>query len=99
MKLFYKLQRLRRFLSWRPPRFPARYLRAEQAAEFLGTTANTLGVWRCKRTVQIPYIKVGKSVKYRLSELKAFLAKNTVPATTGEEEQPARQTRRAKARA
>ena len=57
---------------------PTPLLTAEQAAEFLGTTANTLGVWRCKRTVNIPYIKVGKSVRYRLSDLERYLAQQTV---------------------
>ncbi len=65
---------------------PTPLLTAEQAAEFLGTTTNTLGVWRCKRTVNIPYIKVGKSVRYRLADLERYLAQQTVGGDSTEAE-------------
>ncbi len=57
---------------------PSALLNVEQAAEILGTTAATLGVWRCKRTVNIPYVKIGRSVRYRLSDLESYIAQQTV---------------------
>jgi excisionase family DNA binding protein len=57
-------------------------LSAEQAAEYLGTTAGTLAVWRCtRRGPQIPYLKIGKSVRYRASDLERYLAAHTIGAT------------------
>lgn len=52
-------------------------LTTEEAAEFLGITPGTLSVWRCTRRYEIPYIKVGKLVKYRKSALDAFLNDRT----------------------
>ena len=54
-----------------------------QAAEFLNVTAGTLSVWRCTRRYPLPYIKVGRLVRYRLADLEAFLASRTVGAVTG----------------
>ena len=48
-----------------------------QAAEILGVTPGTLSVWRCTKRYNIPYIKVGRLVKYRKSALDAFLDRRT----------------------
>lgn len=48
-------------------------LTQEQAAEILGVTPGTLSVWRCTKRYNIPYIKVGRLVRYRKSALDAFL--------------------------
>ena len=55
-----------------------RILNEDQAAEFLGVKPQTLSVWRCTKRVQIPYVKIGRSVKYRMSALEAYLEANTV---------------------
>lgn len=55
-------------------------LTPEQAAEFLSTTPGTLSVWRCTRRYDLPYVKVGRAVRYRLSDLEAFIAARTVGA-------------------
>jgi len=52
-------------------------LSAEQAAEYLDLKARTLANWRCRGYPNLPYIKLGGSVKYRLSDLDAYLAKNS----------------------
>jgi excisionase family DNA binding protein len=49
-----------------------------EAAEYLDTTVRTLAKWRCIGTPNIPYVKIGRSVKYRLSDLENYLAKHTV---------------------
>ncbi|MGZ8907957.1 MAG: helix-turn-helix domain-containing protein [Methylobacter sp.] len=51
-----------------------------QAAEYLGVTISTLEVWRCTKRYNIPFIKVGRLVKYRKSALDAFLESRTVSA-------------------
>ncbi|WP_054762272.1 helix-turn-helix domain-containing protein [Methylomonas koyamae] len=50
------------------------------AAEYIGVTPRTLEVWRCTKRYQIPFIKVGRLVKYRKSALDAFLESRTVDA-------------------
>lgn len=52
----------------------------DQAADYIGVTPRTLEVWRCTKRHAIPYIKVGRLVKYRKSALDAFLERQTVGA-------------------
>lgn len=53
-------------------------LNTEQAATYLGVTMRTLEVWRCTKRQAIPYIKVGRLVKYRKTDLDIWLARQTV---------------------
>ena len=48
-----------------------------EAAAYIGVTENTLSVWRCVGRYAIPFIKSGRLVKYRKSELDAFLERRT----------------------
>lgn len=48
-------------------------LTPQQVAERLGVTVGTLAVWRCNGTTQIPYVKIGRSVRYRERDIQAFL--------------------------
>ena len=50
----------------------------KQAAAYLGVSLGTLEVWRCKKRYPLPYVKVGRLVKYRQSDLDAFLEARTV---------------------
>lgn len=50
----------------------------EEAAEYLGVAPNSLAVWRTTKRYQIPYVKVGRLVKYRLPDLEAFLNSRTI---------------------
>jgi len=45
----------------------------EKAAEHLGVKPATLAKWRSTKRYQIPYIKVGRLVMYRLSDLDSWL--------------------------
>ena len=47
------------------------------AAEFLGCTKFCLRQWRTKR-INVPFCRVGKLVRYRVSDLNAFLAANRI---------------------
>jgi len=47
------------------------------AATYLGVAENTLSVWRSTGRYNLPYIKVGRLVRYRLSDLQAFLVRHT----------------------
>ena len=48
------------------------------AAEYLGVSKGTLEVWACTKRYPLPYVKVGRLVKYRLSDLQAFVTSRTI---------------------
>ena len=48
------------------------------AAAVLGTEPSTLEIWRCTKRYALPYIKVGRLVRYRKSALLKFLESRTV---------------------
>ena len=52
-------------------------LNRKEAAEKLGVTEGTLAVWSCTKRYGLPFIKVGRLVKYRLADLEAFLDSRT----------------------
>jgi len=52
----------------------------DQAAIYLGVAPNSLAVWRTTKRYALPYVKVGRLVKYRLADLNAFLESRTVLA-------------------
>jgi len=49
-----------------------------QAAEYLGIKPQTLSVWACSNRYNLPFIRVGRSVRYKKSDLDTFLAARTV---------------------
>jgi excisionase family DNA binding protein len=49
----------------------------KEAAEYIGVSVDTLSVWRCVGRYNIPFIKVGRLVKYRKSGLDNFLDSRT----------------------
>jgi excisionase family DNA binding protein len=51
------------------------------AADYLGIKKQTLDVWRSTGRYESPFIKVGRSVKYRMSDLQAFVARRVATST------------------
>ena len=47
------------------------------AAEFLDIAPGTLSVWRSTGRYCIPFVKVGRRVRYRRADLEAWLASRT----------------------
>ena len=47
-----------------------------EAAAYLGVAKQTLAIWACNKRYDLPYVKIGKLVKYRKIDLDAFIAKN-----------------------
>lgn len=45
-----------------------------QTARILDIKKPTLSVWRCTGRIDLPYIKIGRNVRYRAGDLKAFIA-------------------------
>lgn len=48
-------------------------LTRKEAAEFLGLSEGTLAVWKSTKRYPLPVIKVGRSVRYRETDLIKFL--------------------------
>ena len=48
------------------------------AAEYIGVKPGTLQVWRSTKRYPLPYLKVGRLVRYRQSDLDAFLKASVV---------------------
>lgn len=55
-------------------------LAAKSAAEFLGVEEQTLAAWRCTNRYPLPFIRVGRKIRYRISDLERFLESRTVGA-------------------
>ena len=53
-------------------------LTPRDAAEYLGIAESTLAVWRSNKRYKLPYIKVGRLIRYKLSDLDAFIESRTV---------------------
>ena len=53
-------------------------LMRDEAAEFLRMKAQTLAVWACRQSGGPPYVKIGRAVRYRLSDLQRFVEQQTV---------------------
>ena len=48
-----------------------------QAAQVIHTEPSTMEVWRCTKRYDLPFIKVGRLVRYRRSDLLKWLASRT----------------------
>jgi len=53
-------------------------LDTEEAAEYLGLAPETLATWRCRKTQEIPFYKLGRRVKYLKADLDAWLESHRV---------------------
>ena len=52
-------------------------LAEKAAAQFLDMSPGTLSVWRSTGRYNLPFIKIGRNVRYRRADLIAWLAKRT----------------------
>jgi hypothetical protein len=53
-----------------------------ETAKLLGVKPETLAVWRSEQRYDIPYIKVGRCVRYRLSDLEIWINSRLMQSTT-----------------
>jgi excisionase family DNA binding protein len=52
-------------------------LSRREAAEYLGIKVQTLATWTSSKRYQLPVVKVGRSVRYRTSDLEKWMADRT----------------------
>ncbi len=53
-----------------------------EAAEWFGLSPLTLRKWRCLRTHPLPFLKIGKTIRYRESDMLQFLENHMVVPLT-----------------
>ena len=53
-------------------------LTRKQAAEFLGVKEATLAHWKCTGRYNLSSVKIGRLVKYRISDLEQFIARGVI---------------------
>lgn len=58
-----------------------RLLTQAEAAEILSVAAQTLSVWRSSKRYDLPYSKIGRNVRYRHSDVLAFIESRMVNGT------------------
>lgn len=59
-------------------------LTRDDAARYLSVQPGTLRVWACERRYPLPFVKVGRAVRYRIEDLDAFIAARTVHQVVAE---------------
>ncbi len=58
-----------------PPESVPTQIDEKRTAEVLGVKSATLCNWRCTGRYGLPFIKVGRLVRYRVADLAAWIAK------------------------
>jgi excisionase family DNA binding protein len=48
----------------------------QEAAHFIGVKPHTLAVWACNKRYGLPLVKIGRTVRYRRSDVEAFLQRH-----------------------
>ncbi len=51
------------------------------AAHYLDTKPSTLGVWRSVGRYNLPFVKIGRKVRYRAGDLREFIERRTRTTT------------------
>lgn len=52
-------------------------LSTEQAAQTLGVTPGTLMVWRCTKRYPLPFVRIGRKIRYRQDDIVKFIESRT----------------------
>lgn len=58
---------------------PEPLLNRKEAARYLSVSPGTLAVWDCTKRYDLKPIKIGRSVRYRMSDLNHFLEEQLKP--------------------
>ena len=55
-----------------------RLINTKKAAELLGVAEGTLMNWRSSQAVEIPFVRIGARIRYRLKDVKQWIKNNRV---------------------
>ena len=56
----------------------SKLLRPDEVSEILQVDVETLNTWRCNKRYQLPYIKVGRCVRYKATDVYAFIQERRI---------------------
>ena len=59
-------------------------LTQREAARLLSVSVRSLERWRCSGVIDLPYVKLGNSVRYQLEIIQRFIASRTIRNTSEE---------------
>ena len=59
-------------------------LTRDDVAQMLGVTRGTLAVWASTHRYDLPFVKVGRSVRYRARDVEAWLESRTLRSNADE---------------
>lgn len=51
-------------------------LSRKEAAKYLGISEQTLAIWKCTKRYDLPFVKIGRLIKYRKADLDGFIFEN-----------------------
>jgi excisionase family DNA binding protein len=57
-------------------KFESDLLTREQAAAYLGVAVQTLAMWKWAKRYDLPFVRIGRLIKYRKSDLDAFIGRH-----------------------
>lgn len=52
---------------------PEKLLTPAEVSQLLGVSLQTLAVWRCEKRYPLRYVKTGRLVRYRASDVQRFI--------------------------
>jgi excisionase family DNA binding protein len=61
---------------------PSTLLDSWEAADMLGVAKHTLDNWRTAGEPPLPFVRVGKRIRYRVGDLDAYVAQNVFASTS-----------------
>jgi len=53
-----------------------------EVATYIGVSENTLSVWRCVGRYEIPFVKIGRLVRYKRTDLEVWISSRTHASST-----------------
>ena len=57
-------------------------LTRKEAADYLGLSANTLSSWASNGRVKLPFVRLGRAVRYRRRDLDRFITSGATDQTS-----------------
>ncbi|MBF0371032.1 MAG: helix-turn-helix domain-containing protein [Magnetococcales bacterium] len=55
----------------------------QQAADILGVEVTTLANWRCSKRYRLPFVRIGRKIKYPEDGVLAFIEERTESCSSG----------------
>ncbi|MGD9152759.1 MAG: helix-turn-helix domain-containing protein [Gammaproteobacteria bacterium] len=53
-------------------------LNPADVADLLGIKVETLQIWRCNHRYDLPYVKIGGRIRYKISDVEKFIESRTM---------------------